>query len=94
MSNTIAELLKDISFTKLAKQKGMLPFDSTLPEVTTNARHIACVHVANGLVPGRVSAALREAACRNDHQHGRKASVMQKAPEHAPGLFVGRISRA
>jgi molybdenum storage protein len=54
-----AELLKDVSFAELAKLKGTLPFDRALLEVMTNARHIARVQVVNGLVPGRITAALR-----------------------------------
>ncbi|WFU75718.1 molybdenum storage protein subunit alpha [Bradyrhizobium sp. CB2312] len=54
-----AELLKETSFIELAKLKGTLPFDPALLEVMANARHIARVQVVNGLVPGRISAALR-----------------------------------
>jgi len=54
-----AELLKDTSSAELAKLKGTLPFDPALLEVMANARHIARVQVVNGLVPGRISAALR-----------------------------------
>ncbi|MEY9521692.1 molybdenum storage protein [Bradyrhizobium japonicum] len=54
-----AELLKETSFADLAKLKGTLPFDPALLEVMANARHIARVQVVNGLVPSRISAALR-----------------------------------
>src|SRR6185312_1561790 len=54
-----AELLKETSFADLAKLKGTLPFDPALLEVMANARHIARVQVVNGLVPGRIAAALR-----------------------------------
>ena len=54
-----AELLKETSFTDLAKLKGTLPFDPALLEVMANARHIASVQVVNGLKPGQISAALR-----------------------------------
>ncbi|MFK4726833.1 molybdenum storage protein [Bradyrhizobium niftali] len=54
-----AELLKETSFAELAKLKGTLPFDPALIEVMANARHIARVQVVNGLVPGRITAALR-----------------------------------
>ncbi|WP_426614809.1 molybdenum storage protein subunit alpha [Bradyrhizobium sp. McL0616] len=54
-----AQLLKDVNFAELAKQKGTLPVDRALLEVMANARHIARVQVVNGLVPGRITAALR-----------------------------------
>jgi molybdenum storage protein len=54
-----AKLLPEISFTELAKHKGTLPFDPALIEVMANARHIARVQVVSGLVPGRLTAALR-----------------------------------
>ncbi|KJC34305.1 molybdenum storage protein subunit alpha [Bradyrhizobium sp. LTSP849] len=54
-----AELLKDVSFAELAKLKATLPVDRALLEVMANARHIARVQVVNGLVPGRITAALR-----------------------------------
>ena len=54
-----AELLKDVSFAELAKLKSTLPVDRALLEVMANARHIARVQVVNGLVPGRITAALR-----------------------------------
>ncbi|MCS3894637.1 molybdenum storage protein [Bradyrhizobium japonicum USDA 38] len=54
-----AELLKETSFAELAKLKGTLPFDPALLEVMANARHITRVQVVNGLVPGRIAAALR-----------------------------------
>ncbi|WP_456620976.1 MULTISPECIES: amino acid kinase family protein [unclassified Bradyrhizobium] len=54
-----AELLKETSFAELAKLKGTLPFDPALLDVMANARHIARVQVVNGLVPGRLTAALR-----------------------------------
>jgi len=54
-----AELLRETSFADLTKLKGTLPFDRTLLEVMATARHIERVQVVNGLVPGRVTAALR-----------------------------------
>ena len=54
-----AQLLRETSFTDLAKHKGTLPFDRTLLEVMATARHIECVQIVNGLVPGRLTAALR-----------------------------------
>jgi molybdenum storage protein len=57
--NKTAELLKDVSFAELAKLKATLPVDRALLEVMANARHIARVQVVNGLVPGRITAALR-----------------------------------
>jgi molybdenum storage protein len=52
-------LLRETSATDLAKLKGTLPFDRTLLEVMATARHIERVQVVNGLVPGRLTDALR-----------------------------------
>lgn len=54
-----AELLREASYTDIAKLEGTLPFDRALLEVMANARHIERVQVVNGLVPGRLTAALR-----------------------------------
>ena len=54
-----AQLLKQTSAAELAKLTGTLPFDRALLEVMANARHIEHVQVVNGLVPGRLTAALR-----------------------------------
>ena len=54
-----AKLLDETNLAELAKLKGTLPFDPALLDVMANARHIARVQVVNGLVPGRLTAALR-----------------------------------
>jgi molybdenum storage protein len=54
-----AQLLRETNFAELAKIKGTLPFDRTLIEVMATARHIEQVQIVNGLVPGRLTAALR-----------------------------------
>jgi molybdenum storage protein len=54
-----AELLRETSAAELAKQEGSLPFDRALLDVMATARHIERVQVVNGLVPGRLTAALR-----------------------------------
>ena len=54
-----AQLLRETSAADLAKHQGTLPFDPALLEVMANARHIERVQVVNGLVPGRLTAALR-----------------------------------
>jgi len=54
-----AQLLRETSAADLAKHKGTLPFDAALVDVMANARHIARVQVVNGLVKGRLTAALR-----------------------------------
>ena len=56
-----ATLLRETSAADLAKHKGTLPFDRTLLEVMATARHIERVQLVNGLVPGRLTAALRGA---------------------------------
>jgi molybdenum storage protein len=54
-----AKLIRETSAAELAKHKGSLPFDPAMVEVMANARHIERVQVVNGLVPGRITAALR-----------------------------------
>src|SRR5262245_3918316 len=54
-----AKLIRETSAAELAKLKGTLPLDRALLDVMTNARHIERVQVVNGLVPGRLTAALR-----------------------------------
>jgi len=56
-----AKLLRETSAGDLAKHEGTLPFDRTLLEVMATARHIERVQLVNGLVPGRLTAALRGA---------------------------------
>jgi molybdenum storage protein len=43
----------------LAKSKGTSPFDPALLEVMATARHLERVQIVNGLVPSRLTAALR-----------------------------------
>jgi len=54
-----AQLLRETSFADLAKHSGTLPVDRAMIDVMANARHIERVQVVNGLVPGRLTAALR-----------------------------------
>jgi len=54
-----AQLIKETTHADLAKQAGPLPFDRALLDVMGTARHIERVQVINGLVPGRLTAALR-----------------------------------
>jgi molybdenum storage protein len=54
-----AQFLKEASFADLAKSESTLPFDTALLEVMATARHLERVQVVNGLVPGRLTAALR-----------------------------------
>jgi molybdenum storage protein len=51
--------LAETSATELAKLQGTLPFDRALLEVMATARHGERVQIVNGLVPGRLTAALR-----------------------------------
>ncbi|MFT3850366.1 MAG: hypothetical protein QM739_17330 [Propionivibrio sp.] len=53
-----AQLLRETSGADLAKLD-TLPCDRALVEVMANARHIERVQIVNGLVPGRLTAALR-----------------------------------
>lgn len=54
-----AQMLRETNGAELAKFEGPLPFDRALVEVMATARHIERVQVVNGLVPGRITAALR-----------------------------------
>jgi molybdenum storage protein len=54
-----AEFLREASAAELAQREGSLPFDRALLEVMATARHIKRVQIVNGLVPGRLTAALR-----------------------------------
>ena len=54
-----ATLLRETSAADLAKIEGTLPLDRALLEIMATARHIKQVQVVNGLVPGRLTAALR-----------------------------------
>jgi molybdenum storage protein len=53
------QLIRDTSAADLAARAGTLPVDRTLLEVMATARHLERVQVVNGLVPGRLTAALR-----------------------------------
>jgi molybdenum storage protein len=54
-----AKLLRETSAADLAKIEGTLPLDRALIEIMATARHIKQVQVVNGLVPGRLTEALR-----------------------------------
>lgn len=54
-----AKILRDTSAADLARHEGSLPFDRALVEIMGAARHLERVQVVNGLVPGRLTAALR-----------------------------------
>jgi len=54
-----AQLLRETTAADLEKHQGTLPFDRAMVEVMANARHLDRVQVINGLVPGRLTAALR-----------------------------------
>jgi len=54
-----ARLLRETDVADLAKHTGTLPFDRAMVDVMANARHLERVQVINGLVPGRLTAALR-----------------------------------
>ncbi len=54
-----AQLIRETTAADLVKAQGMLPIDRAALEVMATARHIERVQVVNGLVPGRLTAALR-----------------------------------
>jgi molybdenum storage protein len=53
------QLIRETSAADLAAHKGTLPVDRTLLEVMATARLLDRVQIVNGLVPGRLTAALR-----------------------------------
>jgi molybdenum storage protein len=54
-----ARLIRETSAADLAKQQGTLPVDRALLDIMATARHLARVQLINGLVAGRLTAALR-----------------------------------
>ena len=54
-----AQLIRETSAADLAAHAGTLPVDRALLEVMATARHLERVQIVNGLVPGRLTAALR-----------------------------------
>ena len=54
-----AQLIRETSAADLARQKGTLPVDRALLDIMATARHLARVQLINGLVAGRLTAALR-----------------------------------
>lgn len=54
-----AQLIRETNPAELAKLTGTLPIDRALLEIMPNARHLERVQLVNGLVPGRLTAALR-----------------------------------
>lgn len=53
------EFIPEIHAQHLLDHPGPLPLDRALVEVMMNARHLERIQVINGLVPGRLTAALR-----------------------------------
>ncbi|WP_041794880.1 molybdenum storage protein subunit alpha [Pararhodospirillum photometricum] len=54
-----ARLIAETTASELAKAPGPLPVDRALLDIMPRARHVKSVQVINGLVPGRLTAALR-----------------------------------
>ena len=54
-----AQLIRETSAADLAKQQGTLPIDRAVLDIMATARHLARVQLINGLVAGRLTAALR-----------------------------------
>jgi molybdenum storage protein len=54
-----AQFFRETTAADLTKLEGTLPFDRALLEVMANARNLERVQIVNGLVPGRLTAALR-----------------------------------
>jgi molybdenum storage protein len=53
------QLIRETSAADLAARAGTLPVDRALLDVMATARHLERVQIVNGLVPGRLTAALR-----------------------------------
>lgn len=53
------QFLPEVKASELVAHNGTLPFDRALVDVMGTARHLERVQVINGLVPGRLTAALR-----------------------------------
>ena len=53
------QLIRETTSAELAEQNGTLPVDRAMLEAMGTARHVDRVQVVNGLVPGRLTAALR-----------------------------------
>jgi molybdenum storage protein len=58
-AGSTARLIRETSAADLSARAGTLPVDRTLLEVMATARHLQHVQIVNGLVPGRLTAALR-----------------------------------
>jgi molybdenum storage protein len=54
-----ARLIRETTAADLAARAGTLPVDRALLDVMATARHLERVQIVNGLVPGRLTAALR-----------------------------------
>lgn len=54
-----AQFIAQTDVAQLARHQGSLPFDPVLIELMAQARQITRVQMVNGLVPGRLTAALR-----------------------------------
>ncbi len=54
-----AEFISETTAAELVGHQGTLPFDHALINVMATARHIEHVQIVNGLIPGRLTAALR-----------------------------------
>jgi molybdenum storage protein len=54
-----AEFISETTAAELVGHQGTLPFDRALIDVMATARHIEHVQIVNGLIPGRLTAALR-----------------------------------
>ncbi len=54
-----AKFIPEIGYEELANHKATLPIDKVVLELMGNAHHLKQVQVINGLVPGRLTAALR-----------------------------------
>lgn len=54
-----AKLIAETTAADLASHEGTLPIDRALVDIMTTARHIPQVQIVNGLVRGRLTAALR-----------------------------------
>lgn len=54
-----AKFIAETNAAELSKLTGPLPFDRALLDILPNARHIEKIQIVNGLIPGRLTAAIR-----------------------------------
>lgn len=89
-----AKLISEVNYNELAKQQGTLPFDRALLEVMANARHVQSVQAVNGLVPGRLTAALRGQHVGNSAMEERRDAEYETTRINACNALAGIVAKS